>query len=307
MIKKWPGSSFAFHAWLRLNATSRAKQRRQLYSFYTDAGTGFEAFFSHDLSCLIICVCTKKEFLSMQLNTSDLIRTDSSTNWHSFFIMYIPAKNPFSSSQLCVYIDGKLKRECDLKMPQLNDTFKRISICGALTSGYDKSQRQQQQQQQQQHKKLTSYMNTVTSSFASPIAINLKNVFTKNNVNEKQLYITSVVNGTQDMIWDTSSCLYGHLSSCIVLHDILNQIQIKMLHQLGPNFYGVCNNEIAELVDIKSKIVFYYDAKCCKDNICTDLSMHGLHGEFGGERYRLNTFKVFFDPFCYKFSGCLTI
>ena len=52
-IRQWtgPASGFAFHCWIRLDnndlggSSGRQKeQRRQLYSFYTSSGNGFERF-----------------------------------------------------------------------------------------------------------------------------------------------------------------------------------------------------------------------------------------------------------------------
>uniref|UniRef100_A0A8C1KFS1 Neurobeachin-like protein 2 n=1 Tax=Cyprinus carpio TaxID=7962 RepID=A0A8C1KFS1_CYPCA len=54
-IQRWPGSAFAFHAWLK-----------QLYSFFTASGTGFEAFFTTE-EVLVVAVCTKKEYMAVSL------------------------------------------------------------------------------------------------------------------------------------------------------------------------------------------------------------------------------------------------
>lgn len=68
-VKRWPGYAFTFHAWIKLRSDLELfeKKRRQLYSFYNDQGQGFEAFFTADCSSLVVSVCTKKEFLSVQL------------------------------------------------------------------------------------------------------------------------------------------------------------------------------------------------------------------------------------------------
>jgi len=111
-IKKWPGYGFAFHAWVKLRNDLELfeKKRRQLYSFYTDNGHGFEAFFTPDCSNLIISVSTKKEFVSLQIreidfNSSQMLSTDqkvttndlelqnkqfSNEYWHSVCIVHIP-------------------------------------------------------------------------------------------------------------------------------------------------------------------------------------------------------------------------
>jgi neurobeachin-like protein 1/2 len=200
-IKKWSGYGFTFHCWLKLNSDLELfeKKRRQLYSFYKDNGQGFEAFFTSDCSSLVVSVCTKKEFLSVQLreldfdssqtsslnddqsfnNSSSLGFSSSNNNnnntttntndfWHSVTIVHIPAKNPFSYSQVCIYIDGILKKETDLKCPNFHDSFNHNRI--GATCARPQSQ--------------SSYTSTVTNTLTAPLS-NLKNVFYKNTATEK--------------------------------------------------------------------------------------------------------------------------
>ena len=182
-IKKWNGYTLSFHCWIRLRHDYKyidEKKRRQLYSFYSDSAShGFEAFFTPDLASLVVCICTKKEFVSVQVDdlddllpafgnystmttatttttttssTSTSSNTSSSnlnnscfyndvylTKWISIGVVYVPAKNPFSYSQLCVYVNGKLKRECDVKLPSFNDPFTNIRICGACVNSQSSS------------------------------------------------------------------------------------------------------------------------------------------------------------------------
>ena len=81
------------------------------------------------------------------------------------------------------------------------------------------------------------------------------------------------------------------MSSCFVLHEVLTEAQIKILYNLGPNQYNLNLLEISELSDLKLKFMFYYDAKCCKEDICYDLSMKNINSNFNGKRYRLNCLK----------------
>eukprot|EP00073_Rattus_norvegicus_P038362 XP_008765397.1 PREDICTED: neurobeachin-like protein 1 isoform X1 [Rattus norvegicus] len=53
-IQKWPGSAFSFTAWfcldqdpLSLGNANKGGKRKQLYSFFTGSGMGFEAFITH--------------------------------------------------------------------------------------------------------------------------------------------------------------------------------------------------------------------------------------------------------------------
>ena len=92
-VKKWPGYAFSFNCWIKLRNDLELfdKKRRQLYSFYNDSGQGFEAFFTPDCSTLVVSVCTKKEFLSVQLRELDF---DSSQSINSS--MDTSPSDPFS-------------------------------------------------------------------------------------------------------------------------------------------------------------------------------------------------------------------
>lgn len=180
---------------------SFSKKRRQLYSFYNDYGQGFEAFFTPDCSSLVVSVCTKKEFLSVQLreldfdasqsintstNSADQFTMNSTENsnnntnlnnttntsdyWHSVAIVHVPAKNPFSYSQICIYIDGVLKKETDLKIPNFSDAFNHIRVAASCARPVGQST-----------------FSNVSSTLTAPLT-NLKNVFNlnyKGNVTEK--------------------------------------------------------------------------------------------------------------------------
>ncbi|KAG2465108.1 NBEL2 protein, partial [Polypterus senegalus] len=90
-IQRWPGNGFAFHAWLCLSAEPKHRQvaqrlrgaqlrRKQLYSFFTGSGTGFEAFFTTD-GMLVVAVCTKKDYMTIAL--SDFTFTDCTWSFTS--------------------------------------------------------------------------------------------------------------------------------------------------------------------------------------------------------------------------------
>uniref|UniRef100_A0A8C2BAE7 Neurobeachin-like protein 2 n=1 Tax=Cyprinus carpio TaxID=7962 RepID=A0A8C2BAE7_CYPCA len=70
-ILRWPGFAFSFFAWLsldqdQLGPPSKGEKRKQLYSFFTPGGTGFEAFIS-SAGVLVVAVCTKKEYVTVML------------------------------------------------------------------------------------------------------------------------------------------------------------------------------------------------------------------------------------------------
>jgi len=70
-------SHFTVGSSLRSDVEIFEKKQRQLYSFYTDSGQGFEAFFTPDCSSLVVSVCTKKEFISLQLQELDFDSSQS--------------------------------------------------------------------------------------------------------------------------------------------------------------------------------------------------------------------------------------
>lgn len=87
----------------------------------------------------------------------------------------------------------------------------------------------------------------------------------------------------------------GQMSSCFVLHDAISSLQARLLYELGPNQYTLNWLDIVELNDLKTKFLFHYDAKCCKDLTCYDLSQNNmikLHGKFSGLSLSCDNFKV---------------
>ena len=123
-IRQWSGPSagFSFHCWLRLDKLDTfTQQRRQLYSFYTSGGNGFEAFVTSG-GTFVVAVAYKKEFLAVPLEDGPL----DDELWHCIDVCHAAAKRPFGSSTLTVYIDGAKRMECALKYPSLSEP---ISYC----------------------------------------------------------------------------------------------------------------------------------------------------------------------------------
>ena len=105
-----------------------------------------------------------------EMNNSMNNIANTSDYWHSIAIVHVPAKNPFSYSQICIYIDGVLKKETDLKLPNFNDSFTHIRVGASCARPVGNS----------------SFIN-MSSTLTAPLS-NLKNVFNlsyKGNVTEK--------------------------------------------------------------------------------------------------------------------------
>ena len=107
--------------------------------------------------------------------------------------------------------------------------------------------------------------------------------------------MTSIPSGSQDTVWDPSTCLMGQMSSCFVLNDVMTDIQARLLYELGPNQYAVNWLEIAELSDLRSKFMLHYDAKCYKELTCIDLSSNKMNGKFSGSCLTCDNFKEAFN------------
>lgn len=126
-IRQWAGplTGFSFHCWLRLDKLETfEQQRRQLYSFYTTSGHGFEAFVTSG-GTFVVAVAHKKEFLAVPLEDGPL----DDELWHCIDVCHSAAKRPFGSSLLQVYIDGAKRMECVLKYPSLNEP---ITYCTVI-------------------------------------------------------------------------------------------------------------------------------------------------------------------------------
>ncbi|ETE68362.1 Neurobeachin-like protein 2, partial [Ophiophagus hannah] len=123
-IQKWPGVGFAFHAWLCLlseetkdapEETGRLK-RKQLYSFFTASGTGFEAFFTTE-GMLVVAVCTKKEYMTVAL--PEILFNDAA--WHCVDVVHIVGRRLFSQNLVNIFVDGELQKEAQLRFPSLGE------------------------------------------------------------------------------------------------------------------------------------------------------------------------------------------
>lgn len=113
--------------------------------------------------------------------------------------------------------------------------------------------------------------------------------------------MTAIPTGSQDTVWDPPTCLMGQLSSCFVLHDVITDLQVRLLYELGPNQYAFNWLDIVEMADIKNKLVLQYDAKCARDLVCFDLSPNRLTGRFTGATISCENFKVISNNKIQKF------
>lgn len=103
-VRNWPGSGLSIHLALRLDRVSDdfyvdsdGLKHRQLYSFIVNNYTGFDAFFTQDLS-LIVAVATKKEYQTVAVKDGPF----ADGRWHTVTVCHSVSKIPFQNGQTLV-------------------------------------------------------------------------------------------------------------------------------------------------------------------------------------------------------------
>uniref|UniRef100_A0A8C7DXS6 Neurobeachin-like protein 2 n=1 Tax=Naja naja TaxID=35670 RepID=A0A8C7DXS6_NAJNA len=281
-IQKWPGVGFAFHAWLCLLAeetqdapeeTGRLK-RKQLYSFFTASGTGFEAFFTTE-GMLVVAVCTKKEYMTVAL--PEILFNDGA--WHCVDVVHIVGRRLFSQNLVNIFVDGQLRKEAQLRFPSLGEAFTSCCIGSA------------------------GYRTTTTSTIYSPLShspdlefpphpfLNRSQSFpaslashTWTPIPPWESMVSTMIAGTQDTEWGMPTSLEGHLGSVAIFYEALQPAQVKALFLAGPNIASPFKPE-GDFGELSSKLLLYYTPQACKSNICLDLSPnHKLDGRLTGHQ-----------------------
>uniref|UniRef100_A0A8C2NAX6 Neurobeachin like 1 n=1 Tax=Capra hircus TaxID=9925 RepID=A0A8C2NAX6_CAPHI len=216
-IQRWPGSAFSFNAWfcldqdqLTLGNANKGGKRKQLYSFFTGSGMGFEAFITHS-GMLVVAVCTKREYATVML--PDHSFCDSL--WHNITIVHMPGKRPFGQSLVYIYDNGQQKVSAPLRFPAMNEPF--ISCCigsaGQRTTTPPPSQ-------------------IPDPPFSSPITPHrtsfggILSSASWGGTTEKSKLITKLISaGTQDSEWGCPTSLEGQLGSVIIFCEALQPPQ----------------------------------------------------------------------------------
>ncbi|XP_053138750.1 neurobeachin-like protein 1 isoform X2 [Hemicordylus capensis] len=272
-IHKWPGSAFAFSAWLCLDqdqmTPSACNKRKQLYSFFTGSGMGFEAFITYS-GVLVVAVCTKKEYATVML--SDHCFCDSL--WHNISIVHMPGKRPFGQSIVYIYVNGQQKISAPLRFPAMNEPFTSCCIgsAGQRTTTPPPSQ-------------------IPDPPFSSPIMphrTSLGGILspgTWGGLLGKPELITKLISaGTQDSEWGCPTSLEGQLGSVIIFHEALQPSHVKALYLAGPNCLTPWKSQETDGADLPSKMLLHYTPKACRSPMCLDLSTNLLHGRITGNK-----------------------
>uniref|UniRef100_UPI00398EFA2E neurobeachin-like protein 2 isoform X1 n=1 Tax=Pristiophorus japonicus TaxID=55135 RepID=UPI00398EFA2E len=269
-IQKWPGNGFAFHAWLCLNEEqessylfSKRPKRKQLYSFFTASGTGFEAFFTSD-GMLVVAVCTKKEYMTVALPEFSF----SDSLWHCIDIIHIAGRRPFGQNVVNIYADGHLRKTAQLRFPSLNESF---TYCCIGSAGHRTTTTVITSPSQSPDLSFTSHSplnrsQSFPASFAAPIR----------GATLPQTIVNTIAAGTQDTEWGTPTSLEGQMGSVFVFHEALQPMHVKALFTAGPNNLLPLKPD-SELSDLSSKLLLHYTPKACRNHICLDLSTNHFY------------------------------
>ncbi|KAM4560063.1 neurobeachin-like protein 1 isoform 3-T3 [Odontesthes bonariensis] len=274
-VQRWPGSAFSFLAWLSLDQDQLGPlskdKRKQLYSFFTPGGTGFEAFIS-SAGVLVVAVCTKKEYVTVML--PDYCFCDSL--WHSIGVVHVPGKRPFGQSLVYIYVDGQQKLSAPLKYPTMTEPFTSCCIgsAGHRTTTPPPSQIPD-----------PPFSSASTPSTRSSLGGILSPQTWGGLLGGKPESVTKLISaGTQDSEWGSPTSLQGQLGSVMVFHEPLQHNHIKAICSSGPNCISPFKTQESELGDLSNKLLLHYSPKACRNPICLDLSPNMLHGRLTGNK-----------------------
>uniref|UniRef100_A0A8C0BJN3 Neurobeachin-like protein 2 n=1 Tax=Buteo japonicus TaxID=224669 RepID=A0A8C0BJN3_9AVES len=268
-IHKWPGSAFSFNAWLCLDqdrvdpsTTSKSGKRKQLYSFFTGSGMGFEAFITYS-GVLVVAVCTKREYATVML--PDHCFFDSL--WHNVTIVHMPGKRPFGQSLVYIYVNGQQKVSAPLRFPAMNESFTSCCIgsAGQRTTTPPPSQ-------------------IPDPPFSSPIMphrTSLGGILSTGSwggmLGKPELITKMISAGTQDSEWGCPTSLEGQLGSVIIFHEALQPPQVKALYLAGN-----ATNFLKHIMHHSE--ILCVQGSACRNPICLDLSANLLHGRLTGNK-----------------------
>ncbi|NXJ97928.1 NBEL2 protein, partial [Corythaixoides concolor] len=307
-IQKWPGGAFAFHAWLCLSEEEpeplARPKRRQLYSFFTAGGTGFEAFFTAG-GVLVVAVCTKKDYMTVAL--PEFAFNDSA--WHCVDIVHVAGRRPFGQNIVSIYADGHLWKTAQLRFPSLHESFTsccigsaghRTTTTTATTAGHPPTSHGPEL--------VFPARPALGRSQSVPAALG-PHTWTPTQPPTEGVVATMAA-GSQDTEWGSPTSLEGHLGSVAIFCEALQQAQVKALFCAGTSGWDARDNQglphhapahpsplrpgpnvtspftlEGDLVELNSKLLLYYTPQACRNNICLDLSpSHGLDGRLTGHK-----------------------
>ncbi|XP_055065658.2 neurobeachin-like protein 2 isoform X2 [Misgurnus anguillicaudatus] len=302
-IQRWLGNAFAFHAWLCLNTDfpppqhhyseshltnpdntvrmAKGPRRKQLYSFFTASGTGFEAFFTTE-GVLVVAVCTKKEYMAVSLPDNPL----NDCAWHSVAIVHVPGRRPFGQNMVTVYVDGVQCKTAPLRFPSLNEPFTSCCIgsAGHRTTTTSTSPTLPNPPHSPSELAFTSHSGPPALARSQSFPASFAAATGGRAVMGREIMVHTIPAGLQDTAWGSPSSLGGLLATAFICHEALQPAQARALFNAGPNNVSLFKAD-GEPSDVNSKLVLYYTPQAFKNQICLDLSPNHLYdGRLTGHR-----------------------
>uniref|UniRef100_A0A8C1KGE3 Neurobeachin-like protein 2 n=1 Tax=Cyprinus carpio TaxID=7962 RepID=A0A8C1KGE3_CYPCA len=270
-IQRWPGSAFAFHAWLK-----------QLYSFFTASGTGFEAFFTTE-EVLVVAVCTKKEYMAVSLPEHPF----SDCAWHSVAIVHVPGRRPFGQNVVTVYVDGVQLKTAPLRFPSLNEPFTSCCIGSAghrTTTTMTTSPTLTNPSHSPSEMAFAAHAGPPTLARSQSFPASFAAAAGGRPGVGRDSLVHTIPAGLQDTAWGSPSSLGGLLATVFICHEALQPAQARALFTAGPNNVSLFKAD-GEPSEVNSKLVLYYTPQAFKSQICLDLSPNHLYdGRLTGHR-----------------------
>uniref|UniRef100_A0A8C2FXH5 Neurobeachin-like 2 n=1 Tax=Cyprinus carpio TaxID=7962 RepID=A0A8C2FXH5_CYPCA len=297
-IQRWPGSAFAFHAWLCLNTDfpppqhhyseshltnpdnmvrmATGPRRKQLYSFFTASGTGFEAFFTTE-EVLVVAVCTKKEYMAVSLPEHPF----SDCAWHSVAIVHVPGRRPFGQNVVTVYVDGVQLKTAPLRFPSLNEPFTSCCIGSAghrTTTTMTTSPTLTNPSHSPSEMAFAAHAGPPTLARSQSFPASFAAAAGGRPGVGRDSLVHTIPAGLQDTAWGSPSSLGGLLATVFICHEALQPAQARALFTAGINETSTAF--------ILQKFTFPTTKKqAFKSQICLDLSPNHLYdGRLTGHR-----------------------
>uniref|UniRef100_A0A671M502 Neurobeachin-like protein 2 n=1 Tax=Sinocyclocheilus anshuiensis TaxID=1608454 RepID=A0A671M502_9TELE len=300
-IQRWPGNAFAFHAWLCLNTDfpppqhhyseshldnmvrmAKGPRRKQLYSFFTASGTGFEAFFTTE-EVLVVAVCTKKEYMAVSLPEHPF----SDCAWHSVAIVHVPGRRPFGQNVVTVYVDGVQCKTAPLRFPSLNEPFTSCCIGSAghrTTTTMTTSPTLPNPSHSPSEMAFAAHAGPPTLARSQSFPASFAAAAGGRPGVSRDSPVHTIPAGLQDTAWGSPSSLGGLLATVFICHEALQPAQARALFTAGPNNVSLFKAD-GEPSEVNSKLVLYYTPQAFKIQICLDLSPNHLYdGRLTGHR-----------------------
>lgn len=181
-------------------------------SVLNSQGFGFEAFFTYEC-VLVVAVSNKKEYIALSLTDHGL----HDCKWHCITIVHAPARRPFGSSTLSLYLDGRLVHATAMKLPPFSDPFTFLRIGSAPVKAV----------------KLSGITAQRDSSY--PDALPVAPMSPKLPAHE----LITVQQGSQDHIFGVPVSLKGQLNSVCIFSDAVLPSEAKELFDGGNQAISV--------------------------------------------------------------------